>query len=166
MAGRKKQPIDLIAAKGRKHLTFAEYAERKAREIIAPNDNIETPDFLNKKEKELFERIAKSLTDIGIMTNLDCHALGMYIKALSQYKKAIKRLDSIRLSYNRQSKLSKDEQLDNNWIRYNYQHKIVLRMERELKLLGNPFGFDPSSRCKLVLPKKEEEMPVNKFLKA
>ena len=42
---RNKQPIDLIAAKGRKHLTKAEYEERKSGEISAPSDAVKTPLF-------------------------------------------------------------------------------------------------------------------------
>lgn len=45
---RNKQPIDLIAAKGRKHLTKAEYEERKSGEISAPSDAVKTPLFLTK----------------------------------------------------------------------------------------------------------------------
>lgn len=166
MAGRTKQPIDLIAAKGRKHLTKKEYEERKQGEVVVANDAIKSPSFLSKKEKEKFEELAGILTEVGVMTNLDCDALGVYIKALSQYKRAVKRLEGIRLTFDKRVDLPKDQQLDVNWSRYNAQHKIVVRMEKELKMLGNPFGLDPASRCKLVLPKSEDEKPKNKFLKA
>ena len=47
---RPREPVDLIAAKGRKHLTIAEYVERKNAEIAAPADKVKPPDFLSKKE--------------------------------------------------------------------------------------------------------------------
>ena len=52
---RPREPVDLIAAKGRKHLTIAEYVERKNAEITAPADKVKPPDFLLKKEKEKFD---------------------------------------------------------------------------------------------------------------
>lgn len=166
MAGRRKQPIDLIAAKGRKHLTKKEYEERKSGEVIVANDEIKPPDFLTKKEKEKFEELSAVLTEIGVMTNIDCDALAMYIKAFYQYKRAVKRLEGIRLTFDRKVNIPKDQQLDIGWARYNAQHKIVVRMEKELKMLGSPFGLDPGARCKLVLPKSEDEKPKNKFLQA
>lgn len=51
MAGRTKQPIDLIAAKGRKHLTKKEYEERKQGEVVVANDAIKSPSFFVKKGK-------------------------------------------------------------------------------------------------------------------
>ena len=94
---RNKQPIDLIAAKGRKHLTKAEYEERKSGESSAPSDAVKTPLFLTKKEQKTFEELSQMLIDVGVMTNLDSNALGAYIKALSNYEKAVKQLDKIRL---------------------------------------------------------------------
>ena len=78
---RPREPVDLIAAKGRKHLTIAEYVERKNAEIAAPADKVKPPDFLLKKEKEKFDELAKQLVDLKIMTNLDCDVLARYIKA-------------------------------------------------------------------------------------
>ena len=100
MAGRRKQPIDLIAAKGRKHLTYAEYDERKSKEIQAPNDDIKAPEFLTKKETKKFDEIAGILNDIGIMTNLDCDILGMYIQSYTQYCKVTKELRNMDIFQN------------------------------------------------------------------
>ena len=43
MAG-KKQPIELVVANGKKHLTKSEIEERKSQEIQAPNDKIKAPE--------------------------------------------------------------------------------------------------------------------------
>ena len=48
---RPREPVDLIAAKGRKHLTIAEYVERKNAEIAAPADKVKPPDFFIKKKR-------------------------------------------------------------------------------------------------------------------
>jgi len=48
---RPREPIDLIAAKGRKHLTIGEYTERKQAEVRSLADNVKPPAFLLKKER-------------------------------------------------------------------------------------------------------------------
>lgn len=72
---RPRQPIDLIAAKGRKHLTIEEYNERKQSEVTVPADNVKPPAFLLKKEREKFNELAGQLIKLKIMSNLDCDIL-------------------------------------------------------------------------------------------
>ena len=91
---RPREPVDLIAAKGRKHLTIAEYVERKNAEITAPADKVKPPDFLLKKEKEKFDELAKQLVGLKIMTNLDCDVLARYIKP-RKVPSASKRLSAL-----------------------------------------------------------------------
>ena len=66
-----KQPIDLIAYKGRKHLTKNEIRERASSEVDAPADNIEIPKFLNAKQKQEYIRLAEELLRVGIMDGGD-----------------------------------------------------------------------------------------------
>ena len=46
MAGRPKQPIELVQFKGKKNLTKAEIEERKITEVAAASDNVVPPDYL------------------------------------------------------------------------------------------------------------------------
>lgn len=48
---RPRKPVDLIVAKGRKHLMIAEYAERKNAEVTAAADSVKPLGFLLKKRK-------------------------------------------------------------------------------------------------------------------
>ena len=57
---RPREPVDLIAAKGRKHLTIAEYVERKNAEIAAPADK--TTRFFIKKREGKVRRISKTVS--------------------------------------------------------------------------------------------------------
>lgn len=59
---RPREPVDLIAAKGRKHLTIAEYVERKNAEIAAPADKVKPPDFLSLKREGKVRRISKTVS--------------------------------------------------------------------------------------------------------
>ena len=64
---RPRQPIDLIAAKGRKHLTVEEYTERKQSEVTASADQVKPPLFLSKKEREKFMELAGQLIELKII---------------------------------------------------------------------------------------------------
>lgn len=162
---RPREPIDLIAAKGRKHLTKEEYEERKNTEITAPADNVKPPDFLLKKEKEKFEELAKQLVDLKIMSNLDCDALARYVKAESEYIKVTKQLQKIKFTVDKKSTISEDEQLAEQYAKYNFLLKMQSRLAKMCNEIARELGLTISSRCKLVIPKEKEEKPKNKFMK-
>lgn len=84
MAGQ-RQPLKLLEATGKKHLTKAEISDRENSEITAAADAIEPPNYLSKKQVEKFKRLADELTRIEIMSNLDCDALARYIQSEDKY---------------------------------------------------------------------------------
>ena len=80
MAGRPREPIDLIKAKGRKHLTEKEYEERKSSELQVPFTDVEPPECLTtKKQIAEFHDISEKLLALNIFTELDVDALARYI---------------------------------------------------------------------------------------
>lgn len=162
---RPREPIDLIAAKGRKHLTIAEYAERKNAEVTAPADNIKPPAFLLKKEREKFDEIAKQLVELKIMTNLDCDVLARYIKAETEYIKVTKQVQKIKFVPDKKSMVSEEAQLAEQYAQYEYLSKIQNRLMKACNENAKELGLTIPSRCKLVIPKEKEEKPVNKFMK-
>ena len=84
MAGQ-RQPIELLQAKGKKHLTKAEIEARKQTEIHAPNYNIKPPKWLTAKQKTKFKSIVSELLAIDLVTNLDVDALARLIISQDQY---------------------------------------------------------------------------------
>lgn len=140
MAG-PRQPIDLVLAKGRKNLTKKEIEERKKQEIKAPDDKVEPPSYLPDELKENFTRIANELIDIGIMSNLDCEALARFIVSESQYQKVSQRIMKMKTIGQTYMDL------------INTQDKLF-KMCRQS---ANDLGLTISSRCKLVMPKKEKK---------
>ena len=89
--GKQREPIDLIIAKGKKHLTKEEIAERRNSEInIDDYKNVKAPSYLSKKQKNEFTEIATKLVDIGIMSELDEDCLARYLIAKDNYLKFIK----------------------------------------------------------------------------
>lgn len=161
---RPREPIDLIAAKGRKHLTEREYSERKRAEVTAPADDIKPPDFLSKKEREKFTEIAKQLIELKIMSNLDCDVLARYIKAETEYVKITKQLQKIKLLPDKESTAPEEVQLEEQFQKYNYLSKIQNRLMKACNENARELGLTISSRCRLVIPKEKDDKPANKFI--
>ena len=162
---RPREPIDLIAAKNKKHLTKAEYNSRKNSEVTTPADNIKPPSFLSKKEKDKFNEIAGQLKDMGIMSNLDCDVLARYVRAATEYEKITRQLGRIKFTPDKKSWASAEEQFMEQAGQYNFLQKIQARLEKQCNASARELGLTISSRCKLVVPKAKEEKPVNKFMK-
>lgn len=141
---RPRQPINLLEAKGKKHLTKAEIEERRSTEVTASDDNIVAPEYLTVKQKREFDKIAKQLVDIKIMANLDCDALARFIIAKDQYVKFTKIVRKI----------------PDDWKLINSLDKATLIQDRAFKqcqAAASDLGLTITSRCKLIIPKKEEK---------
>ena len=153
VAGRPRQPVDLLIAKGKKHLTKEEIEERRASEVKAANlKNINAPDYLTVTMQEEFYEIANKLLEINIMTELDEDCLARYILAKQMYLKYTSLLTTA------------------------LQKKEVDEMERLMVLQDKAFkqcragasdlGLSISARARLIMPQVPgEEQPKNKFEK-
>lgn len=147
---RPREPIDLLLVKGKKNLTKKEIEERRAQEVKAPTDNIDAPSYLSAKLKKEFNRLAKELIDIKIMTNLDCEALARFVISEYNYQRVSKRLLRIGV----ENPLFRDLLL--------HQEKLF-KMARQA---ASDLGLTISSRCKLVVPKQEtkkKESPMERM---
>lgn len=151
MAGQ-RIPIELVQARGSKHLTKAEIAERHAREVKPNTDNIIAPDFLTKKQKDDFYRLSAQLEKLKIMGETDVDALGRYIVANDFYINAVKKM--------RSKEVRDDPDKFTAWA------KIQERYFKQCRSCANDLGLSISSRCKLVVPETKHETPKeNKFKK-
>ena len=141
---RPREPIDLIKAKGKKHLTRAEYEERKDSEIKVPFTEVKPPEYLTgTKQIEEFNYYAKILLDIGIFTELDVDCLSQYIMSKQLY-----------LQYtNLLIRFSKSGDFDTLAKMQTLQDKAF----RQCQSCARELGLTISSRCKLVLPAVEDE---------
>lgn len=148
--GGPRLPVEILQARGKKHLTKKEIAERKAREISPITDDITAPDYLTKKQKEEFYKISAQLEKLKIMGETDVDTLGRYITANDMYVNAVKQL--------RKAAVKSDPELYEHWSR------LQERYFKQCRLTANDLGLTISSRCKLVVPgAKEEEPKQNKF---
>lgn len=148
--GRDKLPLEVLEFNGNSHLTKDEIEKRKKSEIKAPSQNIVPPKYLKKKQKEKFNELAEILKEIGVMTDLDCDALGRYIVAEDQQIELGKKIKKLPDDVNPKT----------------YESLLAMRAKylKVAKELGAELGLSAISRCKLVAPKAEEK-PENKFKK-
>ena len=147
---RPRQPIEVIEARGKKHLTKAEIEERKNSEIRVDLKNIEIPNYLSSKLKKEFEDIASKLLHVGIMTELDDDTLGRYLLAKEKYLKYTKLLNRAI----RESDIVAMERLTS------MQDKAF----KQCRACANDLGLTIASRCKLIVPKAPDPPKKNKFL--
>ena len=141
MAGRPREPIDLIKAKGKKHLSEQEYEDRKNSEPDVPFTDITPPDYLTKKkQKATFMDYADKLVSIGIMTELDVDCLARYVIAHDLYILYSKKLSSLLGKKDPDMLQLKDMQ--------NLQDKAFKQAQSSARDLG----LTIPSRCKIVIP--------------
>lgn len=152
MAGQ-RLPLEVVQARGSKHLTKAEIKERQEREIKPITDNIIAPGYLVKKQKNEFYKIAEQLQKLKILGETDVDALGRYITAKDMYENAVKQM--------RKPEVKNDPIAFEKWL--NIQDKLF----KQCRSSANDLGLSISSRCKLVVPdaNKTEAPKENKFKK-
>lgn len=150
MAGQ-KQPIDLVIAKGKKHLTKEEINKRKNQEIDVPFIDIQAPSYLPKKLRVEFDEIAAKLKFLNIMTELDEDCLARYLLSKNNYLKITKKLNNIMTK--KDIKVSDIESL------VSIQDKFF----KQCRSAAGDLGLSISSRCKLILPVDPTPPKKNKF---
>ena len=161
---RPREPIELIVAKGNKHLTKAEIEARRATEVQPCADDLTPPSYLTAKQKKHFARLADQLAKIGILGETDTEALARYVTAEALYEGAVKDLRA----------LQKNRPNDPDAERYyadvatwteamDVATKLQDRYFKQAQAAARDLGLTISSRCKLVAPVKDEAPPVNKF---
>lgn len=142
---RPREPIDLIVAKGKKHLGRKEIEERRAQELDVPFVDVAPPSYLTAQQKKEFNEIAEKLVALNIFTELDEDSLARYIIAKSLY-----------LEYtNILKKLLKMEVPDLKVIQ-SYQ-SLQDKAYRQCVTSANELCLNVSSRAKLVIPQKPDD---------
>lgn len=151
MAGQ-RQPIELVVAKGKKHLTKAEIEERRKSEIKPLTDEICPPGYLTKKQKEEFNKISAQLQKLKIMGETDVDAVARYVIANSYYINAVKKMKS--------REIKNDPELFEQWL------KIQEKAFKQARICATDLGLTISSRCRLVVPATDKPPEKeNKFKK-
>lgn len=143
MMPRTKEPVDVIIAKNKKHLTAQEIEARKEAELEAPNTNINAPDYLTAKQKKRFNELVAQLQSIGpngIIADVDAGVLGRYVVAEDGYAKITKRVRKL---------MTGDYEIDRGLVSLlNAQDKLY----KQCRAGAADLGLSITSRCRISLP--------------
>ena len=160
--GNQKEPIELIIAKGNKHLTKEEIEYRKSTEIKVDFKDVKPPDYLTNEQKQEFIRIAEMLLEIGIMSELDEECLAHYLIANTNYVSYTNELKNLNIKLQKAKKTEQKQKIMSQIDLYlTYQDRAL----KQSRLLANDMGLTISSRCKLVMPPSKDPPKENKFAK-
>ena len=141
-----RQPTDVVKAKGRKHMTKAEEAQRRAGEVqVERPKTVKVPKWVPEDLKKEFRALGRKLLAAGLYTDLDADTLGRYLVAQHQYILAAQALTR------------RDQEGADDW------GKIQERYFKQARNCANDMGLTVTSRCRLVVPdapqKGEEDNP-------
>lgn len=143
MAGR-RQPTDVVIANGRKHLSKAEEAERRASEVkVSPAKTAKPPKWLPEELKKDFRAVGKRLIAAGLYTELDADTLARYLIAQNEYMMATRHVDK---AYQ-----ERDPEEVEDWSRIQDRHF------KQARNCANDLGLTVTSRCRLVVPESRQE---------
>lgn len=168
MAG-PRQPIDLVIANGRKNLTKAEIAARRATEVAPCADDLTAPKYLTAAEKRRFNKLAGQLAKIKIMGETDTETLARYVSAQTLYEKATKDLQALDKKRPTEADAADKEGYYTLLELWTSAQDTLARLQdryfKQAQTAAASLGLTISSRCKLVAPVKDEAPKVNKFAK-
>lgn len=145
-----RQPTDVVKAKGRKHLSKAEEAQRRAGEVqVERPKTVKVPKWIPEDLKKEFRTLGRNLLAAGLYTDLDADTLGRYLVAQHQYILAAQEAE--------QALSRRDQEGADDW------GKIQERYFKQARNCANDMGLTVTSRCRLVVPdapqKGEEDNP-------
>jgi phage terminase small subunit len=95
--GRNAEPVSLIVAKGKKHLTKAEIESRQRVEIKLGDEKIICPTYIksNKLAYEKWKEIDKIYKEVDFVSSGDAGLLGRYCMTHGEYLELLKRRSAI-----------------------------------------------------------------------
>lgn len=135
----KRQPTDLVVAKGRKHMTQAEEDQRRDQEVyVPPPDAAVPPKWLSKKHHKEFHEIGEILRSAGLYAELDRDVLAQYFVCRERWLHADKlAAKAIR---------DKDEKLAKEW------SGVQSSYFKQARQCAESMGLSVTSRCRIVVP--------------
>lgn len=150
-----RQPLALLEAKGAKHLTKREKAERAAAEVrVEVPKQIRPPEYLPQELCGAFKSLGKRLRDAGLFTVLDGDTLARYLLARESWLAVTEEVRQLQLP-------PVDlEALD-------AASRIQDRFFKQCQKCAGDMGLTVASRCRLALPEKAaaEENPFERLLR-
>ena len=146
---RPRQPIDVIVSKGKSHKTKAEIEQRRKNEVKPLDTKIIVPEFITDPQHvKQFKHIAKDLDNLKVWSELDADTLGKYIVSQATYEAYLEPL---------RKAVEAEDYKD-----YSLSNSLQLQQDRAFKqahTCATALGLTITSRCKLVVPVEDDEIP-------
>lgn len=152
MAG-PRVPLEILEARGAKHLTAAERAER-ARSEIRNSETIKRltpPAWLPEGQRAEFSRISSTLLKLmpGMMARTDADIIATYCMARMEYLAATRQANAALAAGNAKNAME--------W------GKVQKRYFDQARACANDLGMTVTSRCRLVLPEGTNKPQESEF---
>lgn len=173
--GRNGQPIDILTANGKKHLTKAEIDHRKKSEIRLGNDKLKCPPFV-KTDIEAYAKwkeITKIYKEIDFVSSGDTGLLARYCMTFSEYLKLLtqkSRIERFEPDYERLLERFDPELLEGLDTFFKMGPVMQLdgainkKMDMLIKMEDRLF-LNPLAKVKNVPKKPKEDKQPSKFAK-
>lgn len=149
----KRQPTDVVVAKGKKHFSKNELADRSGRDVrpSKPVKQLRAPDYMPETLKKRFRDLARQLIELmpTMVARPDADTLARYVMAEQAY---IDAYDREMLALTRDSTTSATK-----WA------GVVDKHFKQCRSCAQDLGLTLSSRCGLVLPEPANKEPENPF---
>ena len=141
---RPRQPVALVEARGKKHLTRAESDERHRQEPRIADHSIECPGYIDDEDERLeFMRYARQLDALRIWSVIDADEMARYVSAETLYEAYTVALRKAVASGDMEQAEHIQRQQDKAF--------------RQAHTSASSLGMTISSRCKLVAPETDDK---------
>lgn len=135
-------------------------AEREIQEskLKLGRDDLKPPSFLDFDGQKEFKRVVKEAKKVDILDNLDLTILAVYAHAWEQYTKCAAYVQEHGVTETRVNQYGEYETVS-PWV--SAQEKYA----KQIMQCSTKLGLATTDRLKLIVPTKEEEQPINRYLK-
>lgn len=156
MAGRNKQPLQVILGNGRsKHLTKDDIKKRQKHEekMRGPTENIVAPTYLTAAQKKEFTELAEKLEGLEIFSELDVDSLARYLDSKYQYLQLVKDMrkmkptETVALPNGKKVTIANED--------YPKLARVKNTLFTECRSAAADLGLTITSRLKLVIPQPQ-----------
>ena len=148
MAG-PRQPLEVLEANGRKHLSRAEREERRAGSVQGDGTikRLTAPSWLPKGQREEFNRVAAAVVKLmpTLVARTDAEVIATYCMARQEWQTATSHA-------NRELNAGRADEAD-AW------SKIQERYFKQARACATDLGLTITSRCRISIPEWAREQP-------